>query len=331
MLADEAMSDRQIFIGNLCNISIELLRSYCENYGSLTELSFNRDKENNVYHCFAFVTFQYSRNTSQFMSNRPHQINGEEVFVKRALPRSTSSIPERLIVTNRLVLHDFYQHDKHHLRNYFQKLGSIKKFDLDKGFIDYEDYDDVDRILLARPHYIRDKEISVTKFIPSDYHDHSDSRSHHHHSRHSNKTDRLVITTSTENAKYCLDRTRISSHSSRNLSNRTSTPTDDEEDTSEDIEDGECVTDQYEQLKEKFEQFKQTKELELFSLKLDLERTKKQLADLTQEKLDILIKNQQTYHNELLLRLCPIESNEQPTKKRKLSTSTIHREYEYYS
>jgi len=72
------------------------------------------------------------------MSSRPHQINGKEVFVKRALPRSTSSIPERLIVTNRLVLHDFHQHDKHHLRNYFQKLGSVKKFDLDKGFIDYE-------------------------------------------------------------------------------------------------------------------------------------------------------------------------------------------------
>ena len=42
---------------------------------------------------FAFVTFQLSRSTSQFMSNRPHLIKGQEVFVKRALPRSTSSIP----------------------------------------------------------------------------------------------------------------------------------------------------------------------------------------------------------------------------------------------
>lgn len=71
------------------------------------------------------------------MSNRPHYINGDEVFVKRALPRSTSSIPERLIVTNRLILHDSHKHDKYYLRNYFQKQGPVKKFDLEKGFIDY--------------------------------------------------------------------------------------------------------------------------------------------------------------------------------------------------
>ena len=72
------------------------------------------------------------------MSNRPHLIKGQEVFVKRALPRSTSSIPERLIVTNRLILQDIHKHNKHLLRNYFQKFGQIKKFDIEHGFIDYE-------------------------------------------------------------------------------------------------------------------------------------------------------------------------------------------------
>lgn len=72
------------------------------------------------------------------MSNRPHFINGEEVFVKRALPRSTSSIPERLIVTNRLILQDLHKHDKRLLRNYFQTFGHIKKLDIENGFIDYE-------------------------------------------------------------------------------------------------------------------------------------------------------------------------------------------------
>lgn len=72
------------------------------------------------------------------MSNRPHFINGDEVFVKRTLPRSTSTIPERLIVTNRLILQDLHQHDKRSLRTYFQKFGSIKKFDIEHGFIDYE-------------------------------------------------------------------------------------------------------------------------------------------------------------------------------------------------
>lgn len=91
-----------------------------------------------VYHCFAFVTFQFIRSMSQFMSNRPHFICGEEVFVKRTLPRATSSVPERLIVTNRLVLEDFHKYNKHHIRNYFQKFGVIKRIDTENGFIDYE-------------------------------------------------------------------------------------------------------------------------------------------------------------------------------------------------
>jgi hypothetical protein len=45
---------RQVFIGNLCNISNDVLRSYCETYGPLTELSVNRDKENNVKKSFIF-------------------------------------------------------------------------------------------------------------------------------------------------------------------------------------------------------------------------------------------------------------------------------------
>jgi len=72
------------------------------------------------------------------MSKRPHLIDGEEVFVKRALPRTTASIPERLVVTNRLVLPDSTTYDKRILRNYFQKLGNIKKFNYEDGFIDYD-------------------------------------------------------------------------------------------------------------------------------------------------------------------------------------------------
>lgn len=77
---------------------------------------------------------------------------------------------------------------------------------------------------------------------------------------------------------------------------------------------------------------------------MDLERTKRQLADITQEKLDTLIKNQKLFHNELKHglsldnTLSHIQTNEdfspsspnQLTKKRKLTTS-LHREYDYYS
>jgi hypothetical protein len=127
----------------------------------------------------------------------------------------------------------------------------------------------------------------------------------------------------------------------------------------DDVEEGEESDDEeincnylnnrYEHLQEQFEEYKQSKEIEICALRMDLERTKRQLTDLTQEKLDLLLKNQQLYHNELILRLFPDETSvhtqtaddffrstpNKLTKKRKLasssSSSSIHREYEYYS
>ena len=51
---------RQVFIGNLCNVSNDVLRTYCESYGSLTELSLNRDKENNVIYFLFLIEYFFS-------------------------------------------------------------------------------------------------------------------------------------------------------------------------------------------------------------------------------------------------------------------------------
>lgn len=32
----------------------------------------------------------------------------------------------------------------------------------------FKDYDDVDRVLIGRPHFIRNREVLVTKYIPSE-------------------------------------------------------------------------------------------------------------------------------------------------------------------
>ena len=121
---------------------------------------------------------------------------------------------------------------------------------------------------------------------------------------------------------------------------------DDESEESSD-EENECDSsnNRYEYLQERFEQYKQSKEIEICALKMDLERTKRQLADLTQEKLDRILKNQQTHHDDLILHLFPLNSSihtqtaedflestaENATKKRKLASHSFDREYEYYS
>ncbi|CAF0917476.1 unnamed protein product [Adineta ricciae] len=286
------------------------------------------------------------------MSNRPHIINGDEVFVKRALPRLTASIPERLIVTNRLILQDPYPQDKTLLQNYFRKYGRIKKIDLENGIIDYEDYDDVDRVLLARPHYIRDEEISVTKYSPAEQQEDSDN--HHHHQRshrrhrskhhnHNEQSERIIRFSKHSGAQQNhLDNTAFGQEMMNHNGKK------EQEDEEEEVEDGETNDSsiRYEQLEEQFQEYKQAKEIEICSLRMDLEHTKQQLADLTQEKLDLLIKKQQLFHNELTLRLFPERismqtqtiddlyqsPSEHSNKKRKLSLSpSINREFDYYS
>ena len=72
------------------------------------------------------------------MSKRPHCINGEVIFVKRALSRLTASIPERLVVTNRLVVQNSSRYSKTSLLEYFEQFGHIRQFDYERGFIDYD-------------------------------------------------------------------------------------------------------------------------------------------------------------------------------------------------
>ena len=125
---------------------------------------------------------------------------------------------------------------------------------------------------------------------------------------------------------------------------------EDDSRSSEELVDRHQRNSRYEDLHAKFEEYKQSKELEICTLRLDLERTKRQLADVTQEKLDLLIKNQQSFHQDLVVRLFPEQiSAPCPTtddylrstpnklaKKRKLATSSTpcpsgDREYDYYS
>jgi hypothetical protein len=61
----------------------------------------------------------------------------------------------------------------------------------------------------------------------------------------------------------------------------------------------------YKRLKKQFEEYKQIKEKEILALRKELEQTKEELSDITQIKLDKLIKNQQLIQNQILNRLYP--------------------------
>ena len=96
----------------------------------------------------------------------------------------------------------------------------------------------------------------------------------------------------------------------------------------------------YKYLKKEFEDYKRIKEKELDILRKELQETKEELSDITQIKLDRLIKNQQLFHDQLLLRLHPNTDilhaqmcedflRSTPNKKRKTTTTASSSDNEY--
>ncbi len=61
----------------------------------------------------------------------------------------------------------------------------------------------------------------------------------------------------------------------------------------------------YQLLLKQFEEYKHSKEQELRALKKELENRKEEVSDITQIKLDKIIKTQQLFQNQLLARLHP--------------------------
>ena len=53
-------------------------------------------------------------------------------------------------------------------RRYFKNFGPIRNLDYENGWIDFDDYDPADCVIISRPHYLHDEETPVTKIIPTE-------------------------------------------------------------------------------------------------------------------------------------------------------------------
>ncbi|CAF1331415.1 unnamed protein product [Adineta ricciae] len=169
---------RKLFIGGLSYTTADdKLKEYCLKYGEITECTIMRDREGRS-RGFAFVSFKDRAMVDNFMTQRPHTIDGRQTEPKRAMPRDEASRPEGQLTVKKLfiggVKEEVIEDD---LKTYFQKFGPIveckimkDKEDKPRGFafITYDDYDSVDCCILEKPHVINGKELDVRKAIPRD-------------------------------------------------------------------------------------------------------------------------------------------------------------------
>ncbi|KAB0358585.1 hypothetical protein FD754_002741 [Muntiacus muntjak] len=165
---------RKLFIGGLSSETTEeSLRNYYKQWGKLISCEIIRDHASKRSRGFGFVTFSSMAEVDAAMAARPHSIDGKTVAPKRAVPREESGQPGVFLTVKMLFVGGIKDTEEHHLRDYFEKYGKIDAIEIvtDResgrkrgfGFVTFDDYDPVDKIVLQKNHTINGHHAEVRK------------------------------------------------------------------------------------------------------------------------------------------------------------------------
>ncbi|CAF0934534.1 unnamed protein product [Rotaria sordida] len=147
------------------------LLTYFEQFGTIDHYSFTSPNGGGI----VFITYTNPKSVDRCMTSRPHRIDGQHLYVKRAIPYN-AEYPREHIDSSRdiMIVIDSINVDElslKDLREYFSSYGTLyackycHEANFDYILVEFADYDQVDRIILDKPHYFNKHELNIMKYI----------------------------------------------------------------------------------------------------------------------------------------------------------------------
>jgi RNA recognition motif-containing protein len=165
----------KVFLGGLNYKTDEQgLKDYFSQYGSIVDCVVIRDAQTKRSRGFGFVKYAEPFMVDELMKNRPHKLDGRELDIKRSVPLSDSKRLDKHSKVNKLFVGGINDSiNENDLKEYFSRFGNILNLTIKRdktslksrgfGFVVFDDYDPVDKILLMKNHSINSVKINVEK------------------------------------------------------------------------------------------------------------------------------------------------------------------------
>lgn len=166
---------RKLFIGGLSFETTEDgLKEHFGKWGDFTDVVVMKDPQTKRSRGFGFITYTKAAMIDAAQAERPHFIDGRKVETKRAMPREESGNPDVQQACEKMFIggmKDGTTEDD--IRTVFGEFGGIKTVTIvtDKatgkmkgfGFVEFEDYDSVDKAVLKKTFNLNGKNVDVKK------------------------------------------------------------------------------------------------------------------------------------------------------------------------